>query len=469
MNKPRKQRTLKSEATCIGRGLHTGVESQVTFKPAPENFGIRFMREDIEGSPEIKTDIDHVIDISRGTTIEKNGVRIHTVEHALAACAGLGIDNVLIVLTAKEPPVMDGSSKDFVEAIQAAGIKEQNAIRKILVIDETVSYSDSKRGVDIQIIPAEKFRVTFMIDYKLQSLGTQYTTIEDLEETFADKIAPARTFCFLSEIEYLKENGLIQGGNLDNAVVIVDKEIDRKEADRLRNLFGIKRAISLGANGILNGKKLRFNNEPVRHKTLDLIGDLALLGVPVRGHVIAARSGHAANVELVKKIKKVFEKQIRENESPVKSITTGPLNIQTILGLLPHRYPFVLVDRILKMTPGKKLTAVKNVTINEPFFQGHFPAQPVMPGVLILEAMAQAGAFLVLNSVQDPLKKNMFFSAVDSSKFRIPVIPGDQLRIEMELVKFRLETARLRGKCYVDDKLVAEAMLLATVVDRAGG
>jgi len=468
MNNSKNQQTLKSEATCKGWGLHTGVESQITFKPAPENFGIRFLRTDINGSPEIKADIDHVIDISRGTTIEKNGIRIHTVEHALAACAGLGIDNVLIELTAKEPPVLDGSSKDFVKVIKAAGIKEQSTIRKVLIIDETVSYSDPERGVDIQIIPAETFRVTFMIDYKFQSLGTQYTTIEDLENTFADKIAPARTFCFLSEIEHLKENGLIQGGNLDNAVVIVDKEIDRKEADHLRQLFGIKREISLGANGILNGKKLRFNNEPVRHKTLDLIGDLALLGTPVRGHVIAARSGHAANVELVKKIKKVYATQMKDSSFSVKSTKTGPLDINTILDLLPHRYPFVLVDRILEMTPGQKLTAVKNVTINEPYFQGHFPAHPVMPGVLILEAMAQAGAFLVLNSVKDPLKKNMFFSAVDSSKFRKPVIPGDQLRLEMELVKFRLGTARLRGRGYVDNQLVAEAILLATVVDRAG-
>ncbi len=463
------QRTLKTEASCVGQGLHTGVETTITFKPASENFGIRFVRIDVDGCPEIKADIDHVVDISRGTTIEQNGVRIHTVEHALAACAGLGLDNVLIELTEKEPPVMDGSSKDFVNAIQNAGIIEQNVPRFVLEIDEPVAYSDSARGVDIHVLPSDQYRVTFMIDYKFQSLGTQYTTIENVEENFADLIAPSRTFCFLSEIEALKENGLIQGGNLDNAVVIVDKEIDQKEANHLKNLFGIKRDISLGANGILNGKVLRFKNEPVRHKTLDLIGDLALLGMPIKGHVIAARSGHAANVELVKNIKKTYEKKIAQQRLKYNTNEKQIVDIKEILELLPHRYPFVLIDRILDITPGEKLTALKNVTINEPFFQGHFPNQPVMPGVLILEAFAQAGAFLVLNSVDDPMKKNMFFSAIEKSKFRQPVVPGDALRLELQLLRFRLGSAKLLGKAYVGDKLVAESMLMASVVDRAGG
>lgn len=468
MNMPKKQRTIKTDASCVGQGLHTGVESKITFKPAPENFGIRFKRMDVEGCPEIKADIDHVVDISRGTTIEKDGVRIHTVEHALAACAGLGLDNILIELTAKEPPVMDGSSIDFVNALLAAGIQEQEAERNILVIEESIAYSDPERGVDIHVLPADKFRVTFTVDYEFQSLGTQYTTIENIEENFAERIAPARTFCFLSEVEELKERGLIQGGNLDNAVVIVDKEIDKAEAEHLRKLFGIKRAISLGANGILNGKKLRFKNEPVRHKALDLIGDLALLGMPIQGHVIAARSGHAANIEFVRKIKKHYEKTLHEKLHPKKSPDKLSFDIEAILKLLPHRYPFILVDRILEMIPGKKLTAIKNVTINEPFFQGHFPAKPIMPGVLVLEAMAQAGAFLVLNSVKDPMKKIMYFSAVNSSKFRHPIIPGDQLRLEMTLARFRLGTAKLIGKGYVGDKLVAEAVLMATVVDRPG-
>ncbi len=462
------QRTIENETSCVGIGLHTGVESTITFKPAPEDFGIRFKRMDVDGCPEIRADIDHVVDISRGTTIEENGVRIHTVEHALAACVGIGLDNVLIELTEKEPPVMDGSSIDFVEALLKAGIVKQDAPRNYLHIDESVGYTDSQRGVDIHIMPSDQFRITFMIDYKFRSLGTQFTTLDQVEKNFAKDIAPARTFCFLSEVEALKENGLIQGGNLDNAVVIVDKEIDQAEADNLRNLFGIKQEISLGANGILNGKELRFDNEPVRHKALDLIGDLALLGMPLQGHVIASKSGHAANVELVKRIKKVYEKKIFQQKFQKKAASGFMFDINSILSLLPHRYPFVLVDRIIDITPSEKLTAYKNVTINEPFFQGHFPNQPVMPGVLVLEAMAQAGAFLVLNSIDDPMKKNMFFSALSDSKFRHPIIPGDQLRLEMTLAKFKLGTALLEGKGYVGDKLVAEAKLKATVVDRAG-
>lgn len=464
----RHQRTISEKTSCIGQGLHTGVECRITFKPAAENYGIRFIRTDIEGCPEIKADIDHVIDISRGTTLEKDRIRIHTVEHTLAACAGLGIDNVLIELTAKEPPVMDGSSIDFVEALLKAGIKEQKSLCRVLEIDQAVAYSDPVKGVDIHVLPSDQFRVTFMIDYEFRSLGTQYTTIDNVEKNFPELLAPARTFCFLSEVESLKENGLIQGGNLENAVVIVDKEIDHDEAGRLRKLFGIKQDISLGANGILNGKKLRFKNEPVRHKTLDLIGDLALLGMPIKGHVIAARSGHAGNVELVKEIRKVYGKKSIQQQIKKESDKKFLLDIDVILGLLPHRYPFILVDRIIDMTPGQKLTAIKNVTINEPFFQGHFPGQPVMPGVLVLEAMAQAGAFLVLNSVKNPYKKNMFFSAIESSRFRAPIIPGDQIRLEMSLLRFRLGSARLQGKAYVGDKLVAESVLMASVVDRAG-
>lgn len=301
-----KQRTIVTPTACVGQGLHTGVESKITFKPAPENYGIRFVRTDVAGCPGIKADIDHVVDISRGTTIEEQDVRIHTVEHALAAVAGLRIDNILIELTGMEAPVMDGSARDFVEAILKAGVTHQKASRKVLKIKEAVNYTDLEQGIDIHVIPSQSFRVTFMVDYQLSSLGTQYTTTYNMKGDFATQIAPARTFCFLSEVENLKEQGLIKGGNLDNAVVIVDKKIDKREADHLRRLFGIEEQISLGANGILNGKVLRFKNEPVRHKALDLIGDLALLGIPIQGHVTAARSGHASNVEFVKKIRQQY-------------------------------------------------------------------------------------------------------------------------------------------------------------------
>ena len=307
MTTPRRfQCTISKPVFCTGVGLHTGLESKIIFKPAPEDYGIHFIRQDVDNCPEILADIDHVVDISRGTTIEQNGVKIFTVEHALAAVSGLRIDNVLIELTAKEPPVMDGSSKDFVEVLQKSGIVEQKKPRRVLEISEPVSYSDPKRGVDIHVVPSDQFRVTFMIDYKLPSLGSQYTAVYNMQEDFAREVAPARTFCFLSEIEKLREIGLIKGGALDNAVVIVDKEIDNTEVNRLRSLFDIKEEIIMGANGILNGKRLRYKNEPVRHKTLDLIGDMALLGVPIRGHVTAARSGHASNVEFVKMIRSIY-------------------------------------------------------------------------------------------------------------------------------------------------------------------
>ncbi|HJL78508.1 MAG TPA: UDP-3-O-acyl-N-acetylglucosamine deacetylase [Candidatus Marinimicrobia bacterium] len=308
----RKQQTISRPVSCTGIGLHTGVECTITFKPAPENYGIRFIRTDIKNSPEIKADIDHVVDISRGTTIEEKKARIHTVEHALAAVSGLRIDNVLIELTSKEPPVMDGSAKDFVEVLLASGIVGQENERNVLEIRRAVNYTDPYRDIDIHVIPSDRFRVTFMVEYPLPSLGTQYEAIYNMAEDFAVEVAPARTFCFLSEVEMLKENGLIKGGSLDNAVVLIDKLLDRSEINRLRDLFGIEENIITGANGILNGRILRFRNEPVRHKTLDLIGDLALLGIPIKGHVTAARAGHASNVEFVKTLKREYSQEIKD-------------------------------------------------------------------------------------------------------------------------------------------------------------
>tara|TARA_B110000263_G_scaffold61713_1_gene53060 strand:+ start:12742 stop:13698 length:957 start_codon:yes stop_codon:yes gene_type:complete len=315
----RKQRTIRHSKSCKGVGLHTGVDSVITFHPAPENYGIRFVRSDIKDSPEIKADIDHVVDISRGTTIEENDVRIHTVEHALAAVTGLRIDNIMIELNSKETPVMDGSAKDFVDALFNAGIVTQDSKRKVLKITRAVNYTDYYRDIDIHVIPSDQFRVTFLVEYPLPALGTQYEAIYNMEEDFATEVAPARTFCFLSEIEMLKEQGLIKGGGLDNALVIIDKKIDKIEINRLRNLFGIEETLIQGANGLLNGKLLRFKNEPVRHKTLDLIGDLALLGTPIQGHVTAARAGHASNVEFVKKLKRVYANELDELWSDTKN------------------------------------------------------------------------------------------------------------------------------------------------------
>ena len=308
----RKQQTISRPASCTGIGLHTGVECTITFKPAPEDYGIRFIRTDIKNCPEIKADIDHVVDISRGTTIEEKKVKINTVEHALAAVSGLRIDNVLIELTSKEPPVMDGSAKDFVEVLLTSRIVSQEHERNVLEIRRAVNYTDPYRDIDIHVIPSDRFRVTFMVEYPLPSLGTQYEAIYNMAEDFAVEVAPARTFCFLSEVEMLKENGLIKGGSLDNAVVLIDKLLDRSEINRLRDLFGIEENIITGANGILNGKILRFRNEPVRHKTLDLIGDLALLGIPIKGHVTAARAGHASNVEFVKTLKREYSQELKD-------------------------------------------------------------------------------------------------------------------------------------------------------------
>ncbi len=459
------QKTIKKSVELSGIGLHTGVESTAIFQPAPPNSGIRFKRLDLDNCPEILADIDHVIDISRGTSIGQNGNRIHTVEHILAAVTGLQIDNILIELTNKEPPVMDGSAKPFVDILLSAGIEEQSAYREELVIDRTISYSDPDRGVDIYVLPSKRFSITFMTDYNFSSLGTQYMALYSLGDDFVERIAPSRTYCFFSEIKELKEQGLIMGGGIDNAVVFLDREVRKDELEVVAEMFNAGQEIFAGDNGIMNGVKLRYQNEPVRHKILDLIGDLALLGMPIRGHIIAAKSGHAANIELVKNIKEAYSNKINAKRKQQES-TNLKFDIQAILKIMPHRYPFLLIDRILDVEPGKVVHALKNVTINEPYFQGHFPEQPVMPGVMILETMAQAGGFLILNSIPNPETKLMYFTAIDKSRFRKVVVPGDQIHFEVSLLKFKLNTCKIAGKAIVDGEVVAESEMMASVVDR---
>lgn len=461
----KKQQTIKKKISIKGIGLHTGVKSIATFNPAEKNFGIRFKRLDLENCPEIIADIDHVVDISRGTTIGQSDIHIHTVEHILSAVFGLQIDNILIELTAKEPPVMDGSARPFVDVLLKAGIKEQNATRDELIIDKTITYNDAQRGVDIHILPSDRFRVTFMTDYKVPSLGTQYTTMYSLKNDFVDEFAPARTFCLFSELVQLNNLGLVKGGSLDNAIVFLDRETNEDEIADLKKIFNFDEKIKPSNNGILNNTKLRFINEPVRHKVLDLIGDFALLGIPIRGHIIAARSGHAANVELVKKIKKAYAKKLMLRNKQQKS-SEIKFDIESIMTILPHRYPFLLIDRITNLEPGKVVHAIKNVSINEPFFQGHFPGQPVMPGVLILESMAQAGGFLILNSIENPENKLMYITGINKSRFRKPITPGDQVIFEVKLDKFKMGTCKLNGIVKVDGVQVAEGELLASVVDR---
>ncbi|MDZ7264122.1 MAG: bifunctional UDP-3-O-[3-hydroxymyristoyl] N-acetylglucosamine deacetylase/3-hydroxyacyl-ACP dehydratase [candidate division KSB1 bacterium] len=461
------QRTIKKPVSISGIGLHTGNASTLTFKPAPENTGIRFKRIDIQDCPEIVADIDHVMDISRGTTIGQNCAVIHTVEHVLAAVAGLEIDNILVELTNNEPPVIDGSSLPFVEILLEAGFEEQNSPKDYVIIEDTIAYHEEKRRIDIVVVPSDQFRITFMVDYQNPALGTQYTSLYSLEEEFITEYAPARTFCFLHEVEMLKEQGLIKGGNVDNAIVIIDRKIDETEFDRLKRLFKIPNDVILGANGILDGKELRFYNEPVRHKALDLIGDLALLGVPIIGHIMAARSGHAANVELVKMLRKEFKKKKITSKYQQRATGKGVvLDINAIQNILPHRYPFLLVDKIIDLVPKEHVVGIKNVTANEPFFNGHFPGRPIMPGVLIIEAMAQVGGILLLDTEENPAEKLVYFTGIDKVKFRKLVLPGDQLRFELDMLRYRQSICKMAGKAFVGDELVCEAELSAAVVNR---
>lgn len=461
----RNQRTIKNEVSVSGVGLHTGVKSTITFKPAPENSGIRFVRSDVEHSPEILADINHVVDIARGTTIAQNSVQIHTVEHVLAAVAGLEIDNIFIEVNNIEPPVCDGSSIEFVKALKKAEIVEQSAPQDVLVIEKIIQYTDPKNGVDVHVLPADSFRVTFMIDYPIPSIGTQYSALYSLAEEFETDYASARTFCTLSEVEHLKNMGLIKGGSVNNAVVFIDRKIEKDEIDRLKKMFKIDNDIVLGQRGTLNGVELRYYNEAVRHKILDLIGDFALLGVPIQGHVIAARSGHSHNVNLVKKIRKEYEKLLIRDKFQKTKISGALFDIQGIEQILPHRYPFLMVDRVLDMVPGESVTAIKNVTINEPYFTGHFPNRKVMPGVMILESLAQAGGLLLLNTIKNPQDKLVLFTGLDNVRWRRQIIPGDQIRLQVKLIQFRLSVCKMKASAFVNDEIAVDAEMMASVVD----
>jgi UDP-3-O-[3-hydroxymyristoyl] N-acetylglucosamine deacetylase/3-hydroxyacyl-[acyl-carrier-protein] dehydratase len=460
-----KQRTVQREISLSGIGLHTGNKCTMTFKPAPPDTGIRFVRADLPGKPSVIADIDHVVDISRGTTLQNGEAKVYTVEHVLAAFAGLQIDNMIVELDGNEPPVGDGSAKPYVDKLLEAGIENQEADKVYLEIDTPMAYSEPERSVDLVVTPSDELRITFMIDYKNPALGTQYTTLVDLEKEFVEEFAPARTFCFLSEVEMLKEAGLIKGGSLENAIVIYDSDQGQVEVERIRKALGLNEKAFVGETGIINDIPLRFPNEPVRHKALDLLGDLFLIGVPFKGHVLAARSGHKANVALARKMRELYKKKKiagRFNGKRGQAL----FDIDAILKIMPHRYPFLLIDRIIDLEPDKRVVAIKNVTMNEPFFQGHFPGHPIMPGVMILEAMAQAGGVLLLNAIDDPQSKVVYFMAIDNAKFRKPVLPGDQLRFELQMHTFRRNTCKMSGKAFVEDNLVASADFMAMVMDR---
>jgi UDP-3-O-[3-hydroxymyristoyl] N-acetylglucosamine deacetylase/3-hydroxyacyl-[acyl-carrier-protein] dehydratase len=460
------QRTIKQPVSMRGIGLHTGSMTTMTFKPAPEDFGIRFRRIDLGGSPEVPADVDHVVDISRGTTIAIGEARIHTVEHVLAALVGLEIDNILIELDANEPPVGDGSAKPYVDVLLKAGFERQNAPKDYLIIDQTVQYRNEEKGVDIVALPTDDYRITVMVDYHNPALGSQHTGLFSLEKEFISDFAPCRTFCFLHEVEELHSRGLIRGGNLDNAIVIVDRDLSETELKRIAEKLDIRSSVILGANGVLNNRPLHFPNEPARHKLLDMMGDLALIGVPLKAQILAARPGHASNIEFARKVRKLYQqkKLVRKYQHERKEGIVFDIN--AIKKILPHRYPFLFVDKIVDFKIDEHIVGVKNVTANEPFFEGHFPGQPVMPGVLIIEAMAQTGGILLLNGVENPDNKLVFFMSINNAKFRKPVVPGDQLVFELSMVSRKSRICQMKGRAFVDGTLVAEAEMMASIIDR---
>ncbi|RKZ32340.1 UDP-3-O-[3-hydroxymyristoyl] N-acetylglucosamine deacetylase [bacterium] len=461
------QRTITREVTLSGRGLHTGKECNLTFKPAPPGSWIVFRRTDLPGKPEIKATLDNVKEIARGTFLGRGDTEIKTVEHCLAAVSGLQIDNIIVEIDNEEVPVLDGSAKPFVDALLTAGFQDQGIPRDIFNIQDVIQYSqrDGDNVIDIHSIPYKDFRITFMVDYQ-KPLGTQYTTLRSLEEDFAENFAPARTFSFLSEVSTLFKMGLIKGGTLSNALVIADRPLTEEDISYMRDKLKIKGPIFEGENGFLNGVEPQFPNEPVRHKVVDLIGDLALLGFPIKGHIIAARSGHKSNIELAKLIRKQHDKWRISSKyrtiSKDKGVVIDTLGIQKIL---PHRYPFLMLDKIVDIEEKKRVVAIKNISINEPFFRGHFPGHPIMPGVLIIEAMAQAGAFLILSNLEEENRKVAYFMGIDRARFRNPVHPGDQLRIEVDMINFRRSIARFKAKATVKGKIACEAEIMAAAVD----
>lgn len=458
------QRTLKSAIKLQGVGLHTGEKVTVEICPAPDNHGYKFQRVDLDGEPIIKADVDLVVATDRGTTLEYKGARVYTTEHILAALYGCQVDNALIKINAPEVPIMDGSSLPFVKAIEEVGYEDQLAVREYLILDEIIPWEDTDKGIEFLAVPDPNYRITVMVDYKSPVLGTQHASMYNIGE-FKEHFAACRTFVFLRELEFLATNNLIKGGDLDNAIVLVERtDVSQEELNRLAKLLGKEDLkISIDGIGVLNSTKLQFENEPARHKLLDIVGDLALVGKPIKAHILGARPGHSGNVRFAKVLKDQIKKQ--EKAGRKFDLTKDPLYTTCdIEKLLPHRYPFLMVDKIMEINEDS-IIGVKNITMNEPIFTGHFPGNPVFPGVLQIEAMAQVGGIFALSKVEDPQLYSTYFMKIDKVKFKQKVVPGDTIVFELSLLSpIRRGLVEMIGRAYVNGKLVVEAEMLAQII-----